>query len=67
MKTAEIVKLAKDAPRVNPYIFDPVRHQVIRAVKETQANKRLVRSLVDQMRVDSGKFNKIRGLDKLAR
>jgi hypothetical protein len=67
MKTAEIVKLAKDAPRVNPYIFDPVRHQVIQAVKETQANKRLVRSIVDQMRVDSGKFNKIRGLDKLAR
>jgi hypothetical protein len=67
MKTAEIVKLADGASRVSPYIFDLVRHQVMRAVKETQENKRLVKAIVEQMRVDSGKFNKIRGLDKLAR
>ena len=67
MKTAEIVKLADGASRVSPYIFDPVRNQVIQAVKEARSHKRLVTSIVEQMRVDSGKFNRIRGLDKLAR
>lgn len=70
MKTATIVSVPEQSISYSMHpgmIRNPSHYTVVNAVKRVQREKSLQQKIIDEMRVDSGKFNSIRGLDKLAR